>query len=477
MDLGHGIAFEIKKIRWVTIGFAGLSLYRTLSIAAGQFIYNGYSLANEEWIYLLATVGLLVMLLADKKTMAVAFITALLYPKFETVFGSGSVSTALFIYFCFFLGMWRYMVEKYELTKTENHETANRVLNKLYWILFAAYGVINGLSALLHLADPYWQNGYAMEMNLANSYWGRFYYFFRDLRNNHPALMDALMPINNYGVIVSQLLLIPLYVFKPTRKWLSVWFIILLIHIFILLRIVLLPHFTLLFFILICYRKTDSQFGFQLLIPEKTIKPLRNYMLAAYGIFMLLISLKTPGISTATDKAFWFLREWDTRVWFTRRINQMGLGQPDILNAGALQGARRFMIYHKNGSKKEWLPITGKDGERLSYLPDPLFIEHQGLEIIYGNTGAHLVAYDSFTYMNSPTPYKWKGRAVERLIRFDYFAKGYHGEHEYEVEFWERTKPNKNGMPSWDYTDTLTEIRKYAFNEKMEKPLRLPFKR
>jgi hypothetical protein len=155
----------------------------------------------------------------------------------------------------------------------------------------------------------------------------------------------------------------------------------------------------------------------------------------------------------------------------------MGLGQPDILNAGALQGARRFMIYHKNGSKKEWLPITGKDGERRSYLPDPLFIEHQGLEIIYGNTGAHLVAYDSFTYMNSPTPYKWKGRAVERLIRFDYFAKGYHGEHEYEVEFWERTKPNKNGVPSWDYTDTLTEIRKYAFNEKMEKPLRLPFKR
>ena len=39
--------------------------------------------------------------------------------------------------------MWRYLVEKYELTKTENHETANRVLNKLYWILFAAYGVIN----------------------------------------------------------------------------------------------------------------------------------------------------------------------------------------------------------------------------------------------------------------------------------------------------------------------------------------------
>ncbi|MFM7765943.1 MAG: hypothetical protein ACKO6I_09830, partial [Sphingomonadales bacterium] len=99
MENSTGLAFEIKKIRWITIGFAGLSLYRTLSIAIGQFIYNGYSLANEEWIYLAAVFTLLSMLLADKKTTAVAFITALVYPKFETVFGSGSISTALFIYF------------------------------------------------------------------------------------------------------------------------------------------------------------------------------------------------------------------------------------------------------------------------------------------------------------------------------------------------------------------------------------------
>jgi len=477
LENNTGIAFEIKKIRWITIGFAGLSLYRTLSIGIGQFIYNGYSLANEEWIYLATVVTLLSMLLADKKTAAVAFITALVYPKFETVFGSGSISTALFIYFCFFLGMWRYLFTKYELNKKENNEQAIGILNKLYWILFAAYGVINALSALLHLADPYWQSGFAMEINLAHSYWGRFYYFFRYLRINYPELMNFLMPVNNYGVIFSQLFLIPLYIFRPTRKWLKIWFIILLIHIFILLRIVLLPHFTLLFFILIFYRKTPSDYGLNLIIPSKSIKPLRNYMLAAYGIFTLLFLLKTPIVSTATDKTFWFLREWDTKVWFTKRINQMGLGQPDILNAQALQSARRFMIYHKNGNKNEFLPITGKDGERLSYLPDPLFIEHQGLEVIYGNTSAHLVAYDSFSYMNSPTPYKWKGRAVERLIRIDYLLKGYKGNHSYEVEFWQRAKPNRNGIPSWDYSDTLIEVRKYYFDGTTDLPWRIPAKR
>lgn len=472
MENNTGIAFEIKKIRWVTIGFAALSLYRTLSIAAGQFIYNGYSLANEEWIYLLAVVALLAMLLADKKTTAVAFITALVYPKFETVFGSGSISTALFIYFCFFLGMWEFLLKKYELNKAENHENANLILEKLYWIAFAAYGLINLLSALIHLADPYWFKGYGMEMNLAHSNMGRFYYLFRELRDHHPAIMEAIMPLNTYGVIISQMTLIPLYIFKPTRKWLILWFIILLIHIFILLRIVLLPHFTLLFFILIFYRKTPSIYGLKLLSPPKKIIPLRSYMWTAYGIFLLLFLFKTPKVSTVADKAFWFFREWDTRVWFNKRITQMGLGQPDIMNAQLLEGSRRFMIYHKNGNKKEWLPITGKDGERLSYLPDPLFIEHQGLEIIYGNTGAHLIAYDSFTYMNSPTPYKWKGRAVERLIRIDYFVKGYQGSHEYEVEFWERTKPNKNGIPSWDYSDSMVEVRNYRFNGKNE-PVRI----
>jgi len=200
-------------------------------------------------------------------------------------------------------------------------------------------------------------------------------------------------------------------------------------------------------------------------------------MWAAYSIFMLIFIFKTPKVSTAADKAFWFLREWDTRVWFNRRINQMGLGQPDIMNAQLIEGSRRFKIYHSNGSRKELLPITGKNGERLSYLPDPLLIEHQGLEIIYGNTGAHLVAYDSFSYMNSPTPYKWKGRAVERLIRIDYFLKGYKGKHSYEVEFWQRAKPNKNGIPSWDYSDTMTEVRKYEFDGTTDLPWRIPAKR
>jgi hypothetical protein len=187
--------------------------------------------------------------------------------------------------------------------------------------------------------------------------------------------------------------------------------------------------------------------------------------------------IKTPVVSQGTDKFFWFFREWDTRVWFNKRVTQLGLGQGDILNRQFLNGSRRFLIMYQENGKRDTLKIMGTKGERLPYLPDPLSIQHQGLEAIYGNVGAHIVAYDSFTYMNSPTPYKWKGRAVERLIRIDYFVKGRKGKHEYEVEFWERAKPHRNGIPSWDYTDTMVEIRKYSFDGKTDLPLRNPVTR
>jgi hypothetical protein len=220
------------------------------------------------------------------------------------------------------------------------------------------------------------------------------------------------------------------------------------------------------------YRKTPQLYGWKLIKPIHEIKELRTFMWIAYAFFILLFLLRTPVVSTYTDKAFWILREWDTRVWFNRRINQMGLGQPNILNAEHIESPRRFVMFHKKGKIKTIIPIMGTNGERLRYLPDPFGIENQGLENIYGNTWCHVVSADSFSYINSPTPYKWKGRAVERLIRIDYFVKGYQGSHEYEVEFWERTKPNKNGIPSWDYSDSMVEVRNYRFNGKNE-PVRI----
>jgi hypothetical protein len=284
--------------------------------------------------------------------------------------------------------------------------------------------------------------------------------------------MDVFFALNTWGVFITQIILTPLFVTKYGRKFIGIWFVILLIHIFILLRIVLLPHFTLLLFILLFYTKTKPLYGLELIKPDSNYIPLKRFMWIGYSVLLLLILLKTPVVSQGTDKFFWFFREWDTKVWFNKRVTQLGLGQGDILNKQFLNGSRRFLIMHKQQGKTDTLKIMGTKGERLQYLPDPLSIQHQGLEAIYGNVGAHIMAYDSFTYMNSPTPYKWKGRAVERIIRIDYFVKGRKGKNEYEVEFWERKKPHKNGVPSWDYSDSLVEIRDYTFNGNNE-PIRV----
>jgi hypothetical protein len=460
------LEFELKKIRIITLAFMGLSLHRTLNVVIGHFIYNGFSLINEEWFFLLLILLLHSLVIFNKKPALAALLLAIFYPKFESVFGVGNICTALFIYFCYFLAMWKYMANKYNLLAHENAETGVKVLNRLYWILFCSYAVLNFLSALMHLADPYWQQGYGMELVLSHTFWGRFYQAFRDLRHSHQDLANWLMAAINHGVLFSQLLLIPLFLFKPLRKWVSLWFIVLLVFIFILIRVTWLPHFTLLLFLLVFWRKTEQEYGLSLMKPLTGHDALKRYMFACYGLFAFLILVKTPELHKLTDKTLWFFREWDTRVWLNKRVTQLGLGQPSVLNADHVQGARRFLIYRETDKGKEVLPLLGKNGERLSYLPDPLLIQNQGLDHIYGNCMAHITAYDSFSYMNSPTPYKWKGRAVERLIRFDYFIKRKSGMEKYLVEFYERKYPNANGKVSWNYADSLTESRHYTFDGK-----------
>ena len=443
-----------------------LSLYRTISVTAGHFIYNGFQLLNEEWFYLIVILTLHFLVLSGKKTAVAALLLAIFFPKFESVFGVGSISTALFIYFCYFLAIWHWISGKYNLHLPDNTEKGVQVLNRLYWIAFCSYAVLNFLSALMHIADPYWQQGYGMELVLSHAFWGRFYQVFRELRNNYPQLAEVLMVGINHSVLISQILLIPLFLIKPLRKWVAIWFIILLFFIFVLIRVTWLPHYTLLLFLLIFWRKTEQEYGWTLIKPIPGFQGLKNYMFACYGLFAFLILVKTPELHKLTDKTLWFFREWDTRVWLNKRVTQFGLGQPNVLNADHVQGARRFVIYRETAKGKELLPFLGPEGERLNYLPDPLFIQNQGLDQLYGNCMAHITAYDSFSYMNSPTPYKWKGRAVERLIRLDYFISRNKGNEKYLVEFYERKYPNDKGKVSWNYADSLTEIRRYQFNGK-----------
>lgn len=452
---------EFKKIRLISAAFVLLQLYRVLNISLGQFLFNGYRLPHEEWIYTCITVAVLLSVLMGRWLPAMALAAALIVPKFEMVLGGGSISTPLFVYFMFFLSMWSWLVKSRNLKEPDNYAEASIILNRMYFILLSSYGMLNLLSALKHLADPYWISGDAMEMIFTHPFWGRFFETFRQLRTVHPTVANPVMHVLTWSVLISQLLIIPLYLFKTGRKLLVVWFVFLLITLFICMRVVMLPHFTLLLFILVFYRTSPEEYGMQLFKAPADNRPLSRFMLAHFMLFGALTMLKAPVVSTATDKVFWFVREWDTRVWMNRRSAQMGFFQPVVLNADHLQGHRRFLLYRITKGEKTLVPMLGSKGERLSYWPDPLFTENQGLEMIYSNCMSHITAYDSFTYQNNPTPYKWKGKAIERLIILDYRMSGMNGKVLYEADLSERKHPHQNGKASWDFSEKGTGTVRY----------------
>lgn len=427
-----------------------------------MFLSQGYKLIGEEWIYLCTTAILLIFFITGKKLVIVSAITAAILPKFENVFGCGSISTPLFVYFGIFLSMWTWMLNKYKLDKEENHLLGLQVLDKLYWFLFASYGILNLLSAYVHIKDPYWQSGDAMEMFYTHHFWGKWYEEFRNLHG--PAWWNHFMHWLSWSVLASQLLLIPAYLFKWSRKLLFIWFIILIINIAFLLRVVFLPHFTLFLFVLLFFKRSPQFYGKDLFKIDHKLPELRHFFKVFYVVGGVLLMLKTPVVSQGVDKVFWFVREWDTRVWLMKKTSQIGYFQPVVINADHLEGHKRFVLYRQNTKNKlELVPILSPKGKRLSYWPDPLFSENQGIEQIYANTMGHITGYDSFTYENSPTPYKFRQRAIHRLIMLDYRATLSKDSAVYVVQFYERRKPSTSGKPSWDYSDTLMGKFTYVY--------------
>lgn len=448
------------------MAFALLELYRVINIALGQYFFNGYRMPNEEWIFTILSVAVLIAVAWQRKLPVTALTAAFLIPKFEMVMGAPSISTPLFVYFMFFLSMWSWLVGRYELRLPENHTTAATILNRLYFLLFASYGILNLLSAFAHLKDPYWMSGDAMEMIFSHPFWGRLYATFRNFRAGNPGLAETVMHGWTYAVLFSQLLLIPLYLFKTGRKLLILWFIILLVNLFVYMRVVMLPHFTLLLFLLLFIRRFPHENGAGLLRMRTLPVPLKRYMVAHFVLFGLLFLLKTPYLSQAADKAFWFVREWDTRVWLHRRTAQMGFFQPVVLNADHVQGHRRFVLSRKINGQSSTVELLGPHGERRSYWPDPLMMENQGLEMIYANCMGHITALDSFSYQNNPTPYKWKGKSLERLMILDYRLSGLKGDAEYTARLYERNAPHAHGRASWDFSEHETEVLRYMYNGK-----------
>jgi hypothetical protein len=425
------VLFETKKINLIRKILAIVQLVRTLQIGWCYYHYQNGNILFEETFYLIFVVSLLILLYSGRYILLSSILCAVFIPKFDSVLLVPSIADNLFSFMCLFFSAHYAFVIKME---HPNEESRIKTLDVLYWCLFLSYGVINLLSFFRHIDDVYWLNGSAMGELLMASSISRFFAFFRELNDTTTWFMP-LMKMNTWAVLVSQLLLIPLYLFEQTRKLIIIWVAILLFYIFGLMEVVMLPHYSILLFVLIFYRKSKQLYLRHLLeVPKNSF---RTFLIVFYSLLGIQVVLNTPFLSKGADKAFWLVREWDTKLWLNKKMSLLGYVQPDVLNTQEIQASSRwFTIYKIINGRKELVPFIDKRGERLNYYPDILYFGNQGSDYIKKNLVAYGMEQDTFTYLNSQTLYKEKGRSETRLIKFDYSASFHHDTVSYIVNYY-----------------------------------------
>jgi hypothetical protein len=190
---------------------------------------------------------------------------------------------------------------------------------------------------------------------------------------------------------------------------------------------------------------------------------MRKTSIIFYAIIGFQIIVNTPVLKPTLDKVVWLTREWDTRIWLSKKIALFGFGQPQVLNQSDIEGANRwFVVYRYEDDTAYRVPFTKKNGSYVMYHPDFLMFGNQGSDFIKKNLVAYGNYDDTLTYNNSQTPYKEKGRATDRLIRYDYFARHCQEVQHYRLDFYRLQHPIKPDDEKWDYTDTLTETKHFA---------------
>lgn len=454
----RSVPFEKIKIRVVIYLLVLLECIRILQIAWAYYYSNGQSMATDQWTILILALASLTATAAGFKRSIAAVLSCILVYKLDKAFYSSSISTALFSFLCLFIAGYAQWIEK---AKEEDTEIEMR-LEVLYFLLWLSYSFINFLSAWQHIADPYWQNGAAMELFFTNPYYGTFASFFQNFQHTNPALSENLFKFISWSVLLSQWLLLPLYLFSVGRKLLVAWSILLLICISLFLKISLLPHFSLLLFVLVFYRRGNNKFQWKYILPKNIMVPsLKRYTWAVYVICALGFALHSPGISKITDQFFWSAKEWDTKLWLTKKMAIFGYHKPDVFNTNHAEGGQKwYVIYRYQNGEPQLVRFFDTKGNRLSYAGwDPLWLNNHGSDYLYfGNTVQYVLGNDTVTYEQSETPYRFKGNSVTRLIAFDYYRQGFTSHESYKVCFYSRKSKTTGGRVSLNREVELTNV-------------------
>ncbi len=406
---------EIKKVHFIKIVLCLLLLFRVYQIA-NTYFYFRTEVYYEDVIFIGIYTLAIIFTLLSKKWYYPLIIAALHY-KFNDYFFSKNVGQAIVCYLCYaiaFLQYWQYKnVSEEELGKRWNH---------FIFLLILVWSFLNFTSAIVHIREDVWLSGEAIGTIGLNPYLCRFYEFFQNLYLNHNLWFNVFTLVITYLFLFMQFTQFVFFYFKQVRIIFYIWIVMFNLGLTFYIDAAFLSYYMWLFLLLILPPFIIDGRKIILMKNEKYFYREYKLMNITASIILLFFSLiHFPIINRGFDKVVWFFREWDSKKYISNKLTMFGIAEPNVFNSYQIK--RRpawFCIYHcDTNDNYKLLPFVDENGRKMSFSSKWLNLTNHGSEFLfYGNLFQYNIGVDTFSYINSVTPNKLKGRVSERLMNF-----------------------------------------------------------
>lgn len=278
-------------------------------------------------------------------------------------------------------------------------------------IAFIICATVNFSAGILHLTDPYWQEGSALSRILKNSYYTNHYDFFEHLKNHHQMFFESTTKMLSRIQIILQLIMLPIAFIKYGFLLIRCWGIIFSLLSIIFFQISLLPYFYLSFWILTFYLPYNYKFELPFFRTSLGFKKFLAFyfLIALFTGASLSLFLKHKKISnkqlvnTSYEK---LLKENKTEEYITLISKYFGLTNPNVFNSQDIQSNSKWVvIYNISNSQRKLIPFINENGSRLSYHSNDIIYYRDSIPIrrsLLANdlnqTMSHLIQISAYDY-------------------------------------------------------------------------------
>lgn len=382
--------FEEKKLNIIRIVLGIVMLVRTIEmIYTKSFISFYYGIGFlDVFIILLLTLFVLGLF-----TPIVSVLLLFLYWEFDVVsqtYTLGSAIYGIYLTTSLLCNTGRFYSLDSLLLKSSSRiikKIITAVYNPLknlsiadfrlvYFMAFFIYAVDSFVALTHHFMDAYWYYGQTVQIMLTSSYLSKYYYFYRSLIDIHPRILFFFSLFSVLGQTIFQLLMLPLLANRYGRLFVIFWGLGFFVASLFLLQLGALAHVEIALWAIFFYsRKRIKKVDY-----TESLKP-QNSIIKWYSIVTLILCVPFFYINVAFNKLSSVSHPVNSAIYNSMLFcNRFGYICPVVFNGDDLRMSDNWVEIYK---RDQLVPFTGKDGQRIGYLPDYMFFGNHGADNLY----------------------------------------------------------------------------------------------